>query len=154
MEASDRQAGNIKNPNGKSGLNAVCGKHEERRCYRCDQTGYKQDDKRCPARSKECLKCHKVGHFAKCCKTKKPRSLLQKNSSRPKDARETKRTVNQMKFEDHPDSDNDYAFTIVDDKQPMALVNVGGVPNITMIVDSGASCNVIDRQLWELLKQN
>lgn len=23
-----------------------------------------QDDEKCPARNKECLKCHKVGHFA------------------------------------------------------------------------------------------
>ena len=36
----------------------------------------------------------------------------------------------------------------------MVQVNVGGVPNVVMIVDSGASCNVIDRRLWEELKQN
>ena len=33
-------------------------------------------------------------------------------------------------------------------------VNVGGVPNVAMVVDSGASCNVIARKLWEELKQN
>ena len=33
-------------------------------------------------------------------------------------------------------------------------MNVGGVPNVAMVVDSGASCNVIDRKLWEELKQN
>ena len=31
----------------------------------------------------------------------------------------------------------------------MIPVNVGGVPNVAMIVDSGASCNVTDRKLWE-----
>ena len=31
----------------------------------------------------------------------------------------------------------------------MVQVNVGGVPNVAMIVDSGASCNVTDRKLWE-----
>ena len=36
----------------------------------------------------------------------------------------------------------------------MIQVNVGGVPNVAMIVDSGAICNVIDRELWEELKQN
>ena len=36
----------------------------------------------------------------------------------------------------------------------MVLVNVGGVPDVAMIVDSGASCNVIDRKLWEELKSN
>ena len=36
----------------------------------------------------------------------------------------------------------------------MVQVNVGGVPNVAMVVDSGASCNVIDRKLWEELKQS
>ena len=75
MEASDRQAGGIENPNDKEGLkgglNSVQEKTEGKRCYRCDLTGHTQDDMRCPARDKECRKCLKVGHFAKCCKTKK-----------------------------------------------------------------------------------
>ena len=29
-----------------------------------------------------------------------------------------------------------------------------GVPKIQFIIDSGASCNIIDRQLWEELKKN
>ena len=36
----------------------------------------------------------------------------------------------------------------------MVLVSIGGVPSVSMIVDSGASCNAIDCQLWESLKQN
>ena len=52
-----------------------------------------------------------------------------------------------MNFEDYSYDGNEYAFTIVDDKQPIVSVSFGGV-------DSGASCNVIDRQLWESLKQN
>ena len=36
----------------------------------------------------------------------------------------------------------------------MVLVSIGGVHNESMIVDSGASCNVIDCQLWKSLKQN
>ena len=52
-----------------------------------------------------------------------------------------------MNFEDYSYDGNEYAFTIVDEKQPIVSVSFGGV-------DSGASCNVIDRQLWESLKQN
>ena len=78
MEASDTQAGNMENSNqAKSGLNAIQGKHE-RICLRCNNTGHMQDDKRCPARNKECLKCHKVGHFAKCCKTEETKSPQKK----------------------------------------------------------------------------
>ena len=36
----------------------------------------------------------------------------------------------------------------------MDQVNVGGVANVAMMVDSGASCNVIDRKLWEAFKEN
>lgn len=56
-----------------------------------------------------------------------------------------------MNFEDHPDSNNHYAFTIV---HHSPFTPIGGVPNVAMIVDSGASYNVIERQLWEVLKQN
>ena len=59
-------------------------------------------------------------------------------------SKDTKGSVNQINSEDSPDSD--YVFTIVDGKQPMVLVNVGGVPNVAIIAESGASCNVIDHQ--------
>ena len=112
-----------------------------------------QDDKKCPARNKECLKCHKVGHFAKCCKTKETKKPQKKRLTKPKG---NKGTVNQINFEDYSDDENEYAFynTIVDEKQPMVLLSKGGVPNVSMIVDSGVSCNVTDCQLWESLKQN
>ena len=55
MEASGRQAGNMENSNqAKSGLNAIQGK-QEIKCLRCNNTGHMQNDKRCPARNKECL---------------------------------------------------------------------------------------------------
>ena len=134
----------------KPGPNAIQGK-QERKCFRCDSIGHTQDDKRCPARNKECLKCRKVGYFAKCCKTKETKSPQKKRPSKPKGR---KGTVNHMNFEDYSDVENEYAFTIVDEKHPMVLVSIGGVRNVSMIVDSGASCNVIDHQLWESLKQN
>ena len=158
MEASNRQAGVFQNPNNKEGLkkglNSMQEKTEGKRCYRCDVTGHTQDDKRCPARDKECRKCHKVGHFAKCCKTKKAEDPNDKKprGNKPRGPRDTKRSVNEIGSEDSPD--NEYAFTVVDGKQPMVQVNVGGVPNVAMIVNSGASCNVIDRKLWEELKQS
>ena len=94
MEASDRQAGNTENSNqAKSGLNAIHGK-QERRCFRCDNTGHTQEDKKCPARNKECLKCHKVGHFAKCCKTKETKGLQKKRFTKQKGHRGTVNHVN------------------------------------------------------------
>ena len=158
MKASNKQAGAIENPNDKEGLkeglNSVHEKTEGKRCYRCDLTGHTQDDKRCPARDKECRKCHEVGHCVKCCKTNQTKDSNDKKPWRkkPRGPRDTKRSVNQINSDDSPDSE--YAFTIVDEKQPMVQVNVGVVPNVAIIVDSGAGCNVIDRKLWEELKQN
>ena len=92
----------------------------------------------------------KEGHFAKCCKRKETKSPQKKRPSKPKGH---KRTVNQMNFEDYSVEEKwQHAFTIVDEKQPVGLVNIGGVPIVSMIVDWGASCYVIDRQLWESLK--
>ena len=45
------------------------------------------------------------------------------------------------------------AFTIGGVNHPTVTTNIGGVQNIHMIVDSGASCNVIDSCLWEELKR-
>ena len=59
--------------------------------------------------------------------------VIAKNTSRPK---KTKRTIHLMNSDDSPN--NDYVFTIIDDKQPMVHVNVGGAPDIPMIVDLGA----------------
>ena len=94
MEASDRQAGAIENLNDKEGLNPSKRKPKGR------------DDNRYPATDTECRKCHKVGHFAKCCKTKKAKDPNDKKLRRkkPRGPRDTKRSVNQINSEDSPDS--------------------------------------------------
>ena len=91
------------------------------------------------------LRCHKVDHFAKCCKTKKIKDPFQKHPSKSK---EPKRTVNQMNFGEHSNSDSDYAFSFVDEKQLIISVNIGGTPRISMIVDSGASCNMVESEMY------
>ncbi|XP_033107927.1 uncharacterized protein LOC117109652 [Anneissia japonica] len=46
----------------------------------------------------------------------------------------------------------DYAFSLTeDDYHTKVNVTMGGIC-IPMIIDSGASCNVVDKQLWEELK--
>ena len=49
------------------------------------------------------------------------------------------------------------AFDILDDSNVSSdgkiPVKIGGLP-VTMIIDSGASCNVIGRNVWEYLKAN
>lgn len=101
MEASDRHAGSMEKPQGKPGLNVIRGK-PAKRCCRCDHRCHMQDKK----------KCHKVGQFARCCKTKKIKGLSLKHPSKSK---EHQGNVNQMNSR----SDREYAFSIVDEKQPL-----------------------------------
>ena len=46
-----------------------------------------------------------------------------------------------------------YAFTVGEKNEEIIGVNVGGC-KLNMIIDSGASTNIIDKQTWELLKKN
>lgn len=122
------RVGNIENSNqAKPGPNAIQGK-KERRYFRGDSIGHTQDDKKCPSRNKECIKCRKVDHFAKCCETKKTKSPQKKRPSKPKGR---KGTVNHMNFEDYSDVENEFVFTIVDEKEPIVLVSIGGVHNVS-----------------------
>ena len=75
---------------------------------------------------------HKISQGRPFCKVKRP------DRDKSRWSKDKKGSVNQINSEDSRDSD--YAFNIADGKQPMVLVNEGSVPNVAMIVDSGASC--------------
>ena len=128
-------------------------------CY--GNVGNKANNHRCPARWKQCRKCNGTGHFEAVCKTKR-----KQNSGRGRGAGGMCRAGNgrssghhkiirQVEDEDQLSDGCEYAFGISDDfnvssdgKIPM---KIGGLPE-TMIIDSGASCNVIGHNVWEYLK--
>lgn len=49
---------------------------------------------------------------------------------------------------------DEYAFIVPRGNQSVLTLNIGDVQNIKFFIDSGASCIVIDRELWENLKEN
>ena len=65
--------------------------------------------------------------------------------------------VRQVECEGTQGDDCEYAFGILDDSNVSSdwkiPVKIGGLL-VTMTIDSGASCNVIGRNLWENLKAN
>ena len=109
----------------------------------------------CPARSKTCVKCKRIGHYAIKCKTRISNTPERKDDKAKhqvhymdgngdENSAQTTRQVQEGKYE--------YAFTVRDTETCGNVeVEVGGVL-IDMMIDSGASCNIIDAVLWSSLK--
>ena len=88
-----------------------------------------------------------MGHFAKCCKTK--RSLNQATPT-------TKKAHQLQDIICQKEEENVYAFTVNEEcKQTSGLLDlkIGGVHVKSVLIDSGASCNVVDQSTWEMLKE-
>ena len=97
-------------------------------------------DKSCKAWEQTCRQCKGKEQV---CKSK------QNKEDYIKGCKEKSKQVRQVEEGDR------YAFTVrnVSDASGDAKieVNVGGIP-VNMIIDSGATCNIIDQNLWEHLK--
>ncbi|XP_060078270.1 uncharacterized protein LOC132557761 [Ylistrum balloti] len=120
------------------------------KCYRCDREGHLSRDPQCPAKTKRCNECGKVGHFAKCCKSKLPGSS-QKRSSSYSQRNNGPRKGNVCAVE--PEQNN-YAFNVSQRSRSEKFRLQVDKQDVDFIVDSGATVNIIDRKLWEQLKQN
>ena len=130
------------------------------KCFCCGNVGHKANDYRCPARGKQCKKCNGTGHFEVVCKTKR-----RQNSGRGDEGprrpdvrrRGDAHHVRQVEAEDKQNDDCEYAFGISGDSNVSSdgkiSVIVGGL-SFPVIIDSGASCNVVGRDVWEYLKAN
>ena len=96
-------------------------------------------DTNCKAWGQTCRKCKRKDHFQRVCKSKPSGNDFRKEE-------EAKR-VRQVEDGDR------YAFTVRNSNDTSAniTVDVGGIP-VQMIIDSGATCNIIDQNLWEHLK--
>ncbi|CAC5383107.1 unnamed protein product [Mytilus coruscus] len=106
-------------------------------CYSCGREGHIRTDPSCPARGKKCRKCKIVGHFDKVCKTKD-------KSKHGKIRQVVEQAQNNT-------DDEEYVFSMIGVNQINSVcenivVNIGNV-DLKMIIDSGASCNIIEEPL-------
>lgn len=122
----------------KSGGNRNRSK-QKGKCYRCGKAGHYGRDENCPAKGKTCHKCGGADHFSNCCKSSKKK----------------KKSVNNVESEDTASdtATKEYAFRVSSERDSSGMLDftIGGVP-LKMLVDSGATTNVIDEGTWEDLK--
>ena len=118
-------------------------KEADKKCFRCGRTDHFAKSPKCPAKSAECHKCHREGHFASMCRTN------------VKNYNDNKRKINCIGVNQSEDADREeYAFVwnncSVQDSG-LIDVNVGGVW-CNFLIDSGSTCNVVNRSCWEKLR--
>jgi len=108
-------------------------------CYNCGRKGHLSKDPKCPAKNAKCRKCQHRGHFAVKCRT------TQNKKSQPK------RRVRNLDSSD-TESEGEFTFTVKDRfGNSKITLDVGNVP-LSMIIDSGATCNIVDINTWNFLK--
>ena len=108
------------------------------RCYRCNNSGHKSNDPKCPAKGKKCRKCDLLGHFAIVCKTKHKKSVRQVTRG-----------------QSESESDSEFLFNLNKTTEFKSGVTVeceiSGIPT-KFLIDSGSSVNIINKPTWEELK--
>ena len=131
---------------------------QQRKCYSCG--GAWPHEQQCPAKGKLCRNCHKSDHFASVCRSKSKAKGQTSNQTAVKPPSGKRNLMNPLHLHKHHDtdsSDDEYMYTIKDTSLnkhtgcPYAKVKIGG-QSISLMVDTGASINVLDRNTFEKLR--
>ena len=166
LEASEAQARDIEVSLAKSESKSVqvVTKRTSQKCYRCGFS-WPHKTKPCPATDEICRQCGKTGHFAKVCKgrpTSQSHTVPQPRQHKCQFPKRTHPSTSirqiQKQEESHQQTDSseeEYIFTcekMADSKMPKVTVKINDIP-ITMIIDTGASLDIIDEVTFHKLEQ-
>lgn len=107
----------------------------------------------CPARGQECAKCHKIGHFARACRSRPQNQQQHRNRQRNNKDRANIVTSSHEDDDFVYEDDSDYAFSATPrtSKLPRRELLICGSP-VTMTVDSGATVNILDSATYKGLR--
>ncbi|XP_048590584.1 uncharacterized protein LOC116613084 isoform X1 [Nematostella vectensis] len=127
------------------------------RCHRCNKQGHKAADCRC-SKNHQCEKCGKIGHFKVCCKSKQT-SGKAKSASGPKSKGRKPSHVRQLEAVDVQETDSEEeedvfnVFCTHTESPPGTMeISIGGVIQ-NVIIDSGASCNLMSERTFNDLSK-
>ena len=165
LELSDRQAREIE---GHAAVNQVHTKWSNskpskmsRECYNCGEA-YPHDGE-CPAKSRKCAICKQFGHYAKKCKRNAQRGQARpkgnwnnRNKKTSQGQRSKPHHVHQVSRDTVYPSDDEYVFSVHNTSsllKPEICVVINGV-NTNVLVDSGASVNVVNESVAKSLSQS
>jgi len=116
----------------------------------CTWEGHRAKSSQCQAKDKKRFNCGKFGHFKnKCWKLSQPQSQV-----KPKSAGEHQVSGVHTAWDDAIGSQT-FGYSVMPQRNEHATrVCVGGVTISNVIIDYGASCNLMGKATWEYLKQS
>ena len=116
-------------------------------CYRCGKMGHYASSPSCPGKTAKCNRCNKIGHFmAKCHQSSGRKNFNEKPYSR----NQRENVIRNIQEEPVNIPEIGYLFHL--NGSNSMKCSVGGVL-IEMIIDSGASGNMITSKTWKLMKE-
>ncbi|KAJ8036439.1 hypothetical protein HOLleu_20412 [Holothuria leucospilota] len=139
----------------------------QNKCYFCGGT-YPHPGGRpfCPAHDKTCNSCGKLGHFASMCRSSSKSKKFSSGSQRsrkPKQYKSNSQKVNQVESTTSASTKSDisfseeYVFTVDNtesstSRTPQVQIKLCGT-SIRIMIDTGATVNILDGSTYDKLKQ-
>ena len=125
-------------------------KNSSTTCRKCGLT-WPHKGSPCPAKGLMCKKCNKPNHFARMCRT----PMSQCKPEQPQRSQKPKlRQVTATEDDSLSSSDDGYLYSTGKDRSKIPSVNVKiNDTDVEMIVDTGASIDIIDEPTFEKVNQ-
>ena len=148
---------------------------DRRSCFNCGRDDHFARDRRCPARGRKCDQCGEIGHFKVKCRRGTSQNFQQwerrgitsgGKKVEPKITDSGKKTntnyvdgdgdrSERLEQDERPSTGPEYVFSVGDDTRQsngVVALRVGGIHLPNVLIDSGATSNLLGKPTWEWLK--